>query len=269
MALIPIILIIGVAAGAAIILAGRRDLGSAILARHRPAQASTWLLGGPVRLVIWLERWSALSWTAGLAALALIFGVTARSAAAGNVGVSSITQQLGRLGAHPVSPAAAWIGYEFVFLAALLAFAAAAQISAVRSEEADGQLDNLLARHLDRRRWLAGRLGFSVALVLACGLAAGAGGWLGIAGRTSAVGFAAMMQAGLNAAVPALFVLGPGTLLYGLAPRLAAPVLYAAILWSLLVEIIGSSITSNTGSSTPRSSPIWDRCRPPDFAGAS
>jgi len=178
-------------------------------------------------------------------------------------------QQLGRLGAHPVSPAAAWIGYEFVFLAALLAFGAAAQISAVRSEEADGQLDNLLARHLDRSRWLAGRLGFSVALVLACGLAAGAGGWLGIAGRTSAVGFAAMMQAGLNAAVPALFVLGLGTLLYGLAPRLAAPVLYAAILWSLLVEIIGSSITSNTGSSTPRSSPIWDRCRPPDFAVAS
>jgi ABC-2 type transport system permease protein len=84
-----------------------------------------------------------------------------------------------------------------------------------------------------------------VALVLGCGLAAGAGGWIGIAARTSAVGFAAMMQAGLNAAVPALFVLGLGTLLYGLAPRLAAPVLYAAILWSFLVEIIGSSITSS------------------------
>lgn len=244
-ALIPIILIIGAAAGAAIILAGRRDLGSAVLARHRPARASTWLLGGPVRLVIWLERWSALSWAGGLAALALIFGVTARSAAAGNVGVSAITQQLGRLGAHPVGPVAAWIGYEFVFLAALLAFAAAAQISAVRSEEADGQLDNLLARHLGRSRWLAGRLGFSVVLVLGCGLAAGAGGWIGIATRASAVGFAAMMQAGLNAAVPALFVLGLGTMLYGLVPRLAAPILYAGILWSFLVEIIGSSITSN------------------------
>ena len=53
------------------------------------------------------------------------------------------------------------------------------------------------------------------------------------------------MQAGLNVAVPALFILGLGTLLYGLAPRLAAPVLYALVLWSFLVEIIGTSITSN------------------------
>jgi len=245
LALVPIILLTGASAGAAVILAGRRDLGTATLARHRPANASTRLLGSPARLVIQLERWAALSWIGGLAALALIFGVTARSAAAGNVGVSAITQQLSRLGAHPAGPAAAWIGYEFVFLAALLAFAAAAQIAAVRGEEADGHLDNLLARHLDRGRWLAGRLGFSVVFVLACGLAAGVGGWIGIATRNSAVGFAVMMQAGLNVAVPALFILGLGTLLYGLAPRLAAPILYTVILWSFLVEIIGSSITSN------------------------
>ena len=245
LALVPIILLTGASAGAAVILAGRRDLGTATLARHRPANASTRLLGSPARLVIQLERWAALSWIGGLAALALIFGVTARSAAAGNVGVSAITQQLSRLGAHPAGPAAAWIGYEFVFLAALLAFAAAAQIAAVRGEEADGHLDNLLARHLDRGRWLAGRLGFSVVFVLACGLAAGVEGWIGIATRNSAVGFAVMMQAGLNVAVPALFILGLGTLLYGLAPRLAAPILYTVILWSFLVEIIGSSITSN------------------------
>ena len=36
-----------------------------------------------------------------------------------------------------------------------------------------------------------------------------------------------------------------GTLLYGLVPRLAAPLLYSLILWSFLIEIIGSSITSN------------------------
>jgi putative exporter of polyketide antibiotics len=34
-------------------------------------------------------------------------------------------------------------------------------------------------------------------------------------------------------------------LLFRFAPRLAAPVLYVLILWSFLIEIIGSSITSN------------------------
>ena len=36
-----------------------------------------------------------------------------------------------------------------------------------------------------------------------------------------------------------------GTLLYGLVPRLTAPLLYGLILWSFLIEIIGSSLTSN------------------------
>lgn len=40
-------------------------------------------------------------------------------------------------------------------------------------------------------------------------------------------------------------MLGLGTLLYGLVPRLAAPILYVLVLWSFLIEIVGSSITAN------------------------
>jgi ABC-2 type transport system permease protein len=243
LALLPVILLTAAAAAAAVILAGHRDLGTAVLARHRPASASTRLLGGPAGLVIQLERWAALSWIGGLALAALIFGMVARSAAGAHVG-ATVQQQVARLGGHQGGATAAWIGYEFVYLAALIAFAAAAQIFGVRGEEADGHLDNLLARHLNRGAWLAGRLGFAVALILAAGLATGLGGWIGVAGR-SGIGFAAMMQASLNIAVPALFILGVGTLLYGLVPRLAAPILYIVILWSFLIEIIGSSITSN------------------------
>lgn len=45
--------------------------------------------------------------------------------------------------------------------------------------------------------------------------------------------------------MPGLFILGVGTLLYGLLPRLAVPILYAVILWSFLIEVIGSTVTSN------------------------
>lgn len=117
--------------------------------------------------------------------------------------------------------------------------------SAMRSEEADGHLDNELARRVSRNVWLAGRLGFAIGLVVVAGIATGVGGWIGVASRNSGIGFTAMLQAGLNVMVPALFVLGVGTLLYGVTPRLAAPVLYALILWSFLVDIIGSSITSD------------------------
>lgn len=191
------------------------------------------------------SRWVALAWVGGLALFALIFGLTARSAAGAQVGASTVEQQVARMGGHQGGATSAWIGYEFVYLAALIAFAAAAQISGMRAEEADGRLDNLLARRLNRGTWLAGRLGFGVALVLATGLAAGLGGWIGVAGWHSGIGLGMMMQAGLNIAVPALFILGAGTLLNGLVPRLAAPILYTLILWSFLIEIIGSTITSN------------------------
>ncbi|MEU4498569.1 ABC transporter permease subunit [Streptomyces sp. NPDC023998] len=244
LALVPVILLVAAAAGAAVIVAGRRDLGAGVLARPGSVKANTRFLGGPVSLVARLERWVAVAWIGGLAMLALIFGVVARSAAEANVGVKPIEEAVGRLGGDQ-GGAAAWIGYEFLFIAALVAFAAAAQISAMRSEEADGYLDNLLARRVSRRAWLAGRLGFGVALVAVVGLVTGLGGWIGLATRRSDIGFAAMFQAGLNVTAPALFVLGVGTLLYGLAPRLAVPILYGLVLWSFVIEIIGASITTN------------------------
>jgi ABC-2 type transport system permease protein len=157
----------------------------------------------------------------------------------------SIEQSVVRLGGHHGGAAAAWIGFLFLFIAALVAFAAAGQISAMRGEEADGHLDNLLARRLKRGTWLAGRVGFGAALVVAAGLATAIGGWIGVAGGHGHVGFWAMLQAGLNLMPAALFILGLGTLLYGLLPRIATPILYVVVLWSFLIDIIGSSITSN------------------------
>jgi ABC-2 type transport system permease protein len=242
-ALAPVLLLIAVLAAAAAWLAGRRDLDEAVLTRRRAASEDTVLLGGAGRLAIRLERWVSLAWAAALVAAAAVFGATSRAAAAGNVAVGSIEQQLGHFGARPVDPLAAWIGYMYVYLAALLAVAAIGQIAALRAEESEGHLENLLARPLGRPVWLLGRLGFALGFVLATGAAVGAAGWLGLAFPPGGPGFAAMLQAGLNATIPAVFVLGLGTLLFATVPRLAVPVLYCLVLWSFLVEIIGSSIT--------------------------
>lgn len=243
-ALVPIALLVIAALAVAVALAGRRDLGSALLASSRPPSASTRLLEGAHILVAQLERWTALAWVVGLGGLALVFGVTARAAASGNVAVDTIQSQLGRLGARPATAVEAWIGYEFLFVAAIVAFAAAGQIAAVRNEEAEGRLDNLLARKVNRASWLATRLAFGTVMLIAIGITVGIAGWLGVA-RHGGVGLGAMLQAGLNVSVAGLFILGLGGLLYGTVPRLAMPLLYLVVLWSFLVEIIGSSLTSN------------------------
>ncbi len=243
LALLPVVALVVAAAAGAVVTAGRRDAGVGLLGRREAKAADVRLLNGPAGLVARLDRWVALAWVAGLSGLGLLFAVVARSAEESSFGDSAVSETVGRLGGAG-STAAAWIGYEFLYIAAVLSFAAAGQIAAARNEEADGHLDNLLAGRVSRARWLSGRLGFAAVMVVAAGLATGVAGWLGVAGR-GGISLLDMVAAGVNIAVPALFVLGVGTLLYGLAPRLAAPALYVLVLWSFLVEVIGTSLTSN------------------------
>jgi ABC-2 type transport system permease protein len=227
----------------AVVLAGRRDVGAGVWRHSSTRNPSTALLDRPAHLVLHLERYVALTWVFALATTACIFGVTARVAATSESGVSgSLGEAVGRWGGH-ASGSAAWLGYEFVFVAAIAAFAAIGQISALRAEEASGHVEHLLARPFGRVDWLVSRLAFAVGLVVVAGLAAGVAGWVGVGATSSGISWWAMTQAGLNVSVAGCLVLGIGTMLFGLVPRLAVPLLYAFVLWSFLAQILGTSIT--------------------------
>jgi ABC-2 type transport system permease protein len=241
-AFLPIVLLVAATAGAAVVLSGRRDVGDGAWARADRVRRAHRPIRGPVALTARLERGVAAAWIGGLALLAAVFGAAARAAAGGGLGNKSIGQVVGRAGTG--APAATWLGYELLYVSAILAFAAAAQISATRADEADGLVDNLLVRPLTRRRWLLTRIGLAAVAVFVAGVASGVGGWLGVGGGKG-LGLGRMLQAGVSIAVPGLVVLGLGTLVYGLLPRLAAPVLYAFVLWSFVVSVIGATITTS------------------------
>jgi ABC-2 type transport system permease protein len=243
-ALVPIVVLVAVAAAGAIVIAGQRDLGASLLAGNDTAEPDTRLLAGTGGLAVRLGRSVALGWIAGLAVLGLVMGLVAQSASQAMSGSTTIEQAMARLGGHH-SGAESYLGLAFLIAAALVAFAAAGQIAAIRSDEADGYLDNLLVRPVARRTWLAGRLAFGAALVALASIAAGVGAWIGAATQHSHVGFSAMFQAGLNIATPALFMLGVGGLIYGLYPRLVSPILYGLVAWAFVIEIIRSSVKAN------------------------
>lgn len=224
--------------------AGRRDVGVAAWSRRRSTAPGLDAVTRPASLwsLAWyLERWVVLAWIVGLGLLALVFGITAGVAADAGFG-SNVDETVGRLGGSG-SVMEAWVGYEFLYLAAILAFAAATQIASLRDEEAEGHLDNLLVRPVTRSRWLLGRLTVAATLVVGSGAAVAVGGWAGVSGH--GIGLVPMLEAGLSTAVPGLVVLGLGALIYGTLPRLAAPTLYVLVLWSFLVETFGTSLTDN------------------------
>jgi len=189
-----------------------------------------------------LSRSVALGWIAGLAVLGLVMGVVAQSAS--KAFSSKFDQKFFHVGVQH-GGAESYLGIAFIVAAALIAFAAAGQITSARNDEADGSLDNLLVQPVARARWLGDRLALSATIIVLAGAATGIAAWIGARTQHTDVAFGALLQAGFNVAAPALFVLGIGALVYGLLPRLVSPVLYGLVVWSFVVEIIGPSIKAN------------------------
>jgi len=243
-ALVPIVGFIAALAAATVTLAARRDLGGSALPDHDTAPARMALLNGPGGLAVRIVRPVALGWVVGIAALGLLLGLVARSAAQAIAGSSAIAQALARLGGHR-GGAQLYLGFSFLIVATLVGLVAASQVAATREEEADGHLDNLLVRPVRRSTWLAGRVGVTAVVVVASGVAAGLAAFLGAATQHSGVGLVRMLDAGVNVVPPAIFVLGVGTLVHGVQPRLTAVVAYGLVAWSFLVELVGAFVNAS------------------------
>jgi len=242
-ALVPLALLTVGLAAVAVVLAGRRDVGSGMVADRARVRARTALLAGPVGLTVRLVRPTVVGWWVAVAVSGLLYGMIARSAGRAVTG-SSVHEVFSRLGATGIGPEAV-LGICFLVLAVLVAFVAAGQVGGTRNEEASGRLDNLLVRPLSPAAWLGGRMTVALVAVLGAGLVAGLAAWLGAASQHAGVGFGRVVLAGCNLAPPALVVLGLGVCTLGLAPRAVSAVTYGYLSWSLLVVVAGGIGTTS------------------------
>lgn len=229
---------------AGLALAGRRDLDAGLLAAHDRSDPHTTLLRNPLTLTFRLVRPVALAWLIGMAVCGVVFGLVAQSASKAATGSKTLENALARLGGHHTG-AATFLGLMFLFAAGFLGLAAASQVNATRTEEAEGYVDHLLVRPVERARWLAGRVGVGAAFVVVSGVVVGAFAWMGAATQHSGVSFPRMVEAGANVAPPSLFVLGMGMLAFGFFPRRATVVAYGIVAWSFFVEIVAVVVKSN------------------------
>jgi ABC-2 type transport system permease protein len=237
LALVPIVLFTSVLAITTVRLAEARDVGASILADHAGVRSHPSLLSSPMGLAARLARPAVVGWWITIGTAGLLYGLIAKSAGS-TISGSSVRQVFTKLGARG-SGSAEVLGVCFLFIAVLIAFVAAGQLSAARAEEAEGRLDNILVRPVARSSWLAGRLTISLGAIIASGVLAGLAAWLGEASQHAGVSFATMLDAGANVVPPAVAILGLGTLVFGISPRKTSVVTYAVLGWSLVVVIVG------------------------------
>ena len=244
LALVPILGWTAAFGGAAALLARNRDVGAGLIGTRQTPRPRYRLLSSPMGLAVRLGMGPAVSWAAGIGAMAFIVGLVAKQAGRALTDSSSVERALAKMSVGG-SGAATYLGVGFLIVAIMAAAAAAGQISAIRAEEAQGRVDNLLVRPVSRARWLVGRLLVAGIAQVGFGLVAGLLGWLGCATEHAGLGFGTTLVSGLNSVIPAVCLLGAGAAFLGALPRLATALTYGLLAWSLLIGEVGGIIGSN------------------------
>jgi ABC-2 type transport system permease protein len=214
-------LVVGLAlAGAGLWLAGRRDLGSALVRGGAgPERAGTWLVR-PIGLAARVHRPAALGWLTGGVMLTGTMGALSQQLLDAMAGNPALADALGISHARPIE---GFVAATQLYLAVIAAGYVVQAIGTLQVEEAEGRLETRLSGTLSRSRWLASHsvvvLTGLITIVLCSSLVLGLATALS-AGDPAELG--PIMTSGL-AYLPAELVLaGLALAIYGLRPPLFA-----------------------------------------------
>lgn len=228
---------------AAVLIAGKRDLGESVFADHDTAAPRTALLNAPYAVAIRLTRASTIGWLVAVVAMSWLYGSLTKTVVQALTGTQSksFNKTLGKLtqSAH-LSIATVFLGAIFLILMAVVMAYVASAAGKVREAEAEGYVDNFLVQPVGRLRWLGGRILIITVFSLVICLGASLGIWAGVASQHMGIPIHLLLEAGLNMAAPVLFTLGASVLALGLVPRLTTVVAYSVLGWSFLISLVAS-----------------------------
>ena len=238
--LLPALVTVAVLCSVAVILAGRRDVGAGVLATSDVAEPRPFGLASPFGLAVRLERGVLVAWCVGALATGLAMGIFAEVTTASMP--ESMQDMLEKFGVQG-SFSAQFFGIAFLLVATVVALLPAGQIGGAGQEETSGRAVSVLTAPVSRTAWFAGRLVLAAGAVVLAAFLGGLGAWLGAKSQGLDLGFASMVGAGLNVAPTALVALGIGAVALAINPRAGAPAVYAVVLWSLFIDLLGSMVT--------------------------
>ena len=170
--LVPLVAVALLGLGA-VALADRRDVGAGLVAPRGGRATAGGSLAGPVGLALRLQRGSLVGWAGGLFVLALAIGSLSRAVGDMARGNATLERYLAATGQASLTDT--FLSTMLLILALIAAGFAVSSALRLRTEEASGRLEPLLATALSRRHWLLGSLVVTVAGTLVLLVVSGLG----------------------------------------------------------------------------------------------
>jgi ABC-2 type transport system permease protein len=225
--------------GAAARLGAARDIGSGLLPDRSGAGASMRLLSSPTAQALRGLRGNLIAWAGSFALFAFILGVVSSSVSSSGI-PASVDREVARLGAGSMMTPSGYLGLIFFVYVLGISLFACAQVGAARREEADQQLETLLALPVGRTGWLAGRLLLAAGGAVVISLLSGLLTWAGTTAGGISVPLGRLLEAGANCLPAALLFLGIAALAYAAAPRASAAIGYGVVVLAFLWQAVGA-----------------------------
>lgn len=216
-----------------------RDVGSGLVPGFDTARGSVRLLSSPAALALRRQRGILAAWLVGVASFATVLGTIATSVSAAGIS-SRIQEEFAKFGSGSIVTPIGYLSFVFIVFIFAICLFVCSQVGAARREEADQQLETLLAQPVSRYRWLAGRM---VIAAVAAGVLSGLSGllmWVGAASQGLHISLPRLLEAGGNGVPLSLLALGTAALLYALWPRASTAASYALVSMAFLWYLVGS-----------------------------
>jgi ABC-2 type transport system permease protein len=223
----------------AVLVAGRRDLGSALVrAEGGPGRASTWLRR-PLGLAAAIHRPAFLGWLAGTVMLAGLMGALARQFIDAILGNPAMAQALGVTSDQTLD---SMVALTQLYVAVIATAYTVEAVGELRGEETAGRLEVRLSGTLSRMRWLAAHavvIAMSLLIIIVASAVVLAAGTAWSTG--SAVDVGRVLGAGAAYLPAELFVAGLALAIFGLWPR-AFPLAWVTVAVVAFVAFLGPGL---------------------------
>jgi ABC-2 type transport system permease protein len=220
-------------------IAAARDIGTGVLPARDSADPRLGLLSSPTAQALRSERASLIVRTGCIAVFAFILGVVSQSVSSADIPAGA-QREIAKLGAGSLATPTGYLAFVFISSSSPSACWHARRVGAARREEADQQLETLLALPVGRRAWLGGRLLLASGAAAVVSVTAGLFTWAGAASAGVSISFPRMLEAGANCLPVALLFLGIAALAYAVAPRASAGIAYGIVTLAFLWQLVGS-----------------------------
>ncbi len=246
----PLVLLLPVLASVLLLgVAGRiaasRDIGTGVLPARDTANPRLRLLRSATLQALRSQRGILIAWASGVAVFAYILGTVSKSISPADV-PNSAQKEIAKLGSGSIVTPAGYLAFIFFFFILAVSVFVCMQVSAARQEEAEQQLETLLALPVSRRRWLGGRLLLAISAAVAISLIAGLFTWAGAASAGASISLPRMLEAAANSLPVAVLFLGIAALAYAIVPRASAGIAYGILTATFLWQLVGSLLGAPT-----------------------